>query len=272
MALKKSISILFITDNQKQPFSIKMGLFWFKFLVVSAAVVSVIFVVGIVLYFKLVSIAMDYNSLQEKYAVSLKQNNQVAELMKKFSQIQAMDVKIRQNLGMQLGIGDEAPEGVESTDWQLPAEFETDYTPIPRTAAVLIDEPADIESVPSILPIEGFITRGFILSEKGVDEDHPGIDIVAKEGSVVNASGDGIVLFSNWTYEAGNFIIIDHGNGYLSYYKHNLKNLVSERQFVRRGEPIALLGNSGISSGPHLHFEVWKDGQPVDPRTLILNL
>ena len=272
MPFKKSISILFITDNQKQPFNIKMGLFWFKFLAAGLAVATALFIVGIVLYIKLVSIAMDYSNLQEKYALSLEQNNQVAELMKKFSQIQAMDIKIRQNLGMQLGVGEEPPEGTENLDWKPPEEFKSDFAPVPQTAAILVEEPTDLESVPSALPIEGFITRGFRVSEKGIGEDHAGIDIVAKEGSVVNASGDGIVLFSNWTYESGNFVIIDHGNGYLSFYKHNLKNIVVERQFVRRGEPIALLGNSGISSGPHLHFEVWKDGQPVDPRTLILNL
>ena len=272
MALKKTISILFITDDQKQPFSIKMGLFWFKVSAVSLIVSSVIFVVGIIVYFKLVSIAMDYNNLQEKYALSLKQNNQVVGLMRKFAQIQSMDANIRQNLGMQLGIGEALAEGSEDIDLDVPVSYEIDYTPVPRTASVMLNQPADLESIPSILPLEGFITRGFRLSEGNTDEDHLGIDIVAKEGSIVAASGDGIILFANWTYESGNFVIIDHGNGYLSFYKHNLKNLVSERQFVRRGEPLALLGNSGISSGPHLHFEVWKDGQPVDPRTLILNL
>jgi len=77
-------------------------------------------------------------------------------------------------------------------------------------------------------------------------------------------------MFANWTYDYGYLIILDHGGGLLSYYGHNQRLLKSERSYVGRGEPIAMLGNSGKSSGPHLHFEIRKDGRPVDPKDYLL--
>ena len=106
---------------------------------------------------------------------------------------------------------------------------------------------------------------------KKIIDPHTGIDIVAKEGSVIKSVADGVVVFSNWTYEGGNVIIIDHLNGFISFYKHNRRLLVGEKSFVRRGQPIALMGNSGVSSGTHLHFEIWENGKPVDPRNYIIN-
>jgi murein DD-endopeptidase MepM/ murein hydrolase activator NlpD len=80
------------------------------------------------------------------------------------------------------------------------------------------------------------------------------------------------VVFANWTYVWGNLVIIHHGENIFTYYGHNDRLLAHDKTFVKKGEPIALLGNSGLSSGPHLHFEVWKDGAPIDPRQVLLTL
>jgi murein DD-endopeptidase MepM/ murein hydrolase activator NlpD len=87
---------------------------------------------------------------------------------------------------------------------------------------------------------------------------------------VVLAAGAGQIVFANWTYVWGNLIIIHHGDNVFSYYGHNDRLLAHDRAFVEKGEPIALLGNSGLSSGPHLHFEIWKDGVAIDPRQILL--
>jgi lipoprotein NlpD len=80
------------------------------------------------------------------------------------------------------------------------------------------------------------------------------------------------VVFSDYTFTDGYKIIINHSNDYISIYKHCSSLLKNERDFVLQGELIALSGNSGeISSGPHLHFEVWKNGKPVDPKNVIIN-
>ena len=72
-------------------------------------------------------------------------------------------------------------------------------------------------------------------------------------------------MFSGWSDEFGNLIILYHGDGYLTFYGHNSANLVLASTRVKQGEIIAHSGNTGLSSGPHLHFEVWKDQEPVNP-------
>jgi len=123
---------------------------------------------------------------------------------------------------------------------------------------------------PSLLPVEGYLSREFSRNPWFPFDEHPGIDIAGKQGSVVQAAGDGYVLYAGWHLELGNVVILHHGQGLFSLYGHNDRLLVREHEYVRRGAAIALLGNSGRSSGPHLHFEIWQDGKAMDPRQYIL--
>jgi len=119
---------------------------------------------------------------------------------------------------------------------------------------------------PLTAPTEGFVTQGF-------DEarHHFGIDYAVKRGTPVYAATDGYVVFAEWTYDDGNMIILSHGGGYLTVYKHNRLLLRSSHAFVKRGELIAQSGSTGQTSGGfHLHFEVWKDGLPQDPQEYLL--
>lgn len=119
---------------------------------------------------------------------------------------------------------------------------------------------------PLLTPVEGFVTQGFDPSR-----NHFGIDIAAQRGTPVYAPGDGVVLFAGWTYEDGNMLIIAHGGGYATVYKHNQTLLKNTLNTVKRGEPIALLGSTGkTSAGHHLHFEVWRNGVPQDPNDFLL--
>jgi murein DD-endopeptidase MepM/ murein hydrolase activator NlpD len=79
------------------------------------------------------------------------------------------------------------------------------------------------------------------------------------------AAASGVVVFSGWTYEFGNQIILYHGDDYFTHYGHNKQNFLNQLELVKRGDVIGLVGSTGISSGPHLHFEVWKKFEPKDP-------
>lgn len=110
-------------------------------------------------------------------------------------------------------------------------------------------------------PVKGTVTTFFSLSE-----NHFGIDVVAKENSTIKAALDGTVIFSNWTVETGYVIAIQHQKNYISFYKHNSVLLKKVGSFVKAGDPIAIIGESGeLSTGPHLHFELWRSGSPVNP-------
>jgi murein DD-endopeptidase MepM/ murein hydrolase activator NlpD len=110
-------------------------------------------------------------------------------------------------------------------------------------------------------PLKGIITSEFDLSL-----NHYGIDIVSKENDAVKATLEGTVMFADWTVETGYVISIQHRDNYISVYKHNSVLLKKTGNFVKAGEPIAIVGESGeLTTGAHLHFELWYNGTPVNP-------
>ena len=124
-------------------------------------------------------------------------------------------------------------------------------------------------SLPSRWPVQGFITRGFEGTSVDPSLSHSGIDLAVPRGTPVRAVGSGIVLAADWTPRYGYRVIIDHGSAVLSMYGHNELLLVQPGDRVRAGSPIALSGNSGISTAPHLHFELWVAGRAVNPIALL---
>lgn len=114
-------------------------------------------------------------------------------------------------------------------------------------------------------PVKGTVTNRFDPVTK-----HFGIDIVANANEAVKATLDGTVLVANFTSETGYLIAIQHSNNLISFYKHNSSLLKKAGDFVKAGEVIAIIGNSGeLSSGPHLHFELWYNGTALDPQKYI---
>ena len=122
-----------------------------------------------------------------------------------------------------------------------------------------------IENKMFFSPIKGDITQAF-----NFEENHFAIDIAADIGTPVKCVLDGKILFSEWSVDTGHVIIVDHGDNIVSVYKHNSKSLKEQNDFVQACEVIAYSGNQGsLSSGPHLHFELWKNGTPIDPELLL---
>lgn len=112
--------------------------------------------------------------------------------------------------------------------------------------------------------------KGVVINHYNPLQSHYGIDLVAAQNEVVLAVADGTVMISSWTLETGYTIGIQHKSSYISFYKHNSKLLKQQGERVNAGEPIAIIGNSGeLTTGPHLHFELWHNGSPVDPAKFI---
>ena len=130
-----------------------------------------------------------------------------------------------------------------------------------------------LASTPTIWPVKGWLTSdfGFRISPfTGRRETHEGLDIAAPVGTPVVASADGIVAFSGRLTSHGNVVFIEHGHGFATFYAHNSKNLVVEGQRVKRGQVIASVGATGLTTGPHLHFGVQLNGKWVDPGRYIV--
>lgn len=122
-----------------------------------------------------------------------------------------------------------------------------------------------IDSKSYYSPVKGVVTDGF-----DIEKNHFAVDVSVDIGTPVKAILAGTVLFSEWSVETGHVILLDHGENLISVYKHNSKILKSQNETVQAGEVIAFSGEEGaLSSGPHLHFEIWKNGLPIDPETIL---
>ncbi len=121
------------------------------------------------------------------------------------------------------------------------------------------------------------VQKGWLSSKYGMRTDpftgkqdhHKGVDLAGKEGTEVIATAAGVVTWSGKRSGYGNMVEVTHGNGYVTRYGHNKEHLVQVGQRVEKGQVIALMGNTGRSTGPHVHFEVWRNGKTVDPMSYI---
>ncbi|MEX2530264.1 MAG: peptidoglycan DD-metalloendopeptidase family protein [Gemmatimonadota bacterium] len=145
----------------------------------------------------------------------------------------------------------------------------TIHLPVPASvgagAAGATDEDGRL---PTTWPLTeaGFLTQPLV---EGAGADHPGIDVAAPTGSYIRVSGPGTVFEAAEDPVYGLYVVVDHGEGYRSLYAHASLLLVEAGQQVSRGEVIALSGSTGRSTAPHLHFEILRDGEPLDPLSLV---
>lgn len=158
-----------------------------------------------------------------------------------------------------------------SNSWSLheqPALTVTQFGGTDSSASSARTASSDLPALPAPVPppVEsGYPTRGF-----EPRAEHYAVDIAVQEGTFVRTVGDGYVVFSDWTQEGGYTVAVQHGDGYLSVYKHNERIMKRVGDYVHAQEVIAVTGNSGeITTGPHLHFELWHHGLAQDPRSLV---
>lgn len=253
--------------------------------IVGSAIVLIALVLVLLVYTPLgVLIPLENPGLVNKYTKELVSLNQrMTTLMEQLVELREYNVKLRNALGEKVVATDTGVVVVGSVRGEqsggrprtggaerIPEVTASEYSrpasgPMPSSS--LAEQNRQV-SFPAVMPADGYVTRGHDPSRR-----HYGLDIAGTVGSTVRAAADGYVVFSGWTSDDGNGIIISHPGGYLTFYKHNQSVLVGVNASVKRGEPIALLGNSGeTSAGPHVHFEVWKDGVPIDPASVVVNL
>jgi murein DD-endopeptidase MepM/ murein hydrolase activator NlpD len=212
-------------------------------------------------------------------AVMLKEENdnlrhylaRVVEIEKSYKENREIAARIAQMAGVDL----ENIESPAKIDWEsidtLVEEIQEEIVPVdsPYVKMPLSPEELANERIPSGRPLYGWITRAFIPDEAEGKESHHGIDFAVKQGTSVKATASGAVNFAGWDKDFGYLVVLNHGNGFQTRYGHNDKLLVEMGEEVLKGDVIALSGNTGRSSAPHLHYEIRKDGQPVDPADYI---
>ena len=191
--------------------------------------------------------AFDHERMKNRYSEVIDERTEVLELYRYLERMKQMELVVQKALGSNLGESELVDDKlVETMDDQA---IRSGY----------------LNNVPSLLPVSGVVTQNIIIDNEDDIRKHLGVDIAVPIGEPILASASGQIVFSGWTPELGNLVVIYHNNEYFTYYGHNELILVNSYGKVERGDVIATSGNSGISSGPHLHFEIWKDGEPVDP-------
>jgi peptidoglycan hydrolase FlgJ len=163
--------------------------------------------------------------------------------------------------------------GLQDLVPQMPVPVSPDGLPQPADPQAHNHE--DGETPDIRLDMAGRVSSRFGLRKDpftGVLKNHGGVDIAVPEGSEIKAAAPGTVVFAGQRGGYGNLVVVDHGGGVTTYYGHNSKNLVKEGDTISRGEAVALVGHTGRATGPHVHFEVRKDGQRVNPSFALSSL
>ncbi len=239
-----------------------------------------------------VSYQIDYQELQRLRVESSNQRQDlhrlvvdVERLQQELGALALAEARIRQlaELGedgrlLPIAMGGQPDPGSHSLDEiqqqinALQIEIELRRQSQQNVRNLLNDEISISRSTPKGWPTHGWLSSYFGTRKSpftGRTVMHEGLDIAANTGTAVNVTADGIVARVEYSPTYGNTVVIDHGYGYQTLYAHNSRNLVKVGQRVKRGERIAQVGNTGQSTGPHLHYEVQLNGIPINPRTFL---
>lgn len=247
------LTVMLVPEGGRETRTLQVSYRTLRILVVAVAALSLALTVMAGSWWYLAARAARTSELEQEVAVMTRDRARVEALVTRLETIEEQYGAIRSLFGQAQS---DEPSGV----WLPPIA-------IPREGDVG-DRPLLGQSRPASWPLaeRGFVTQGI---HAGTSGDHPGLDIAVASDSYIRAAGGGSVSDVGEDAVYGRFVVIDHGDGYSTLYGHASTTFVALGQTVRERQVIALSGSTGRSTGPHLHFEVLVDGDPVDPLTLI---
>ena len=214
------------------------------------ALIIIVLIVAGVFYSSLVREAAQASRLRVENQMLLEQSAEIVKLKRELDKNRQFVNRIAVLAGI---------EGFSTTDSSAVEDSIITVTP---------GADADSVGVPSGYPLRGYISKRF--SESGLfGEKHLGLDITCPEGTMIRATADGVVESAGWDDYFGYTVRIQHPGGYTTVYAHSKELRVKAGDRVKRGQIVALSGSSGRSTGPHLHYEVLKDGKSLDPEDFL---
>lgn len=222
-----------------------------KVLLVLVLLLAVVFVVMASSWWYIAAQAARVGGLEDEIRRLEEERAQVVELARTLAEVEAQYERVRELLG-----ANAAPRGGEPLLPPLRTESRRPEPPSSTAAAT-----------PSAWPLtqRGYVTRQLT----DADGLHPGLDIAVPQDSYIRAAGDGVVRAAGMDEIYGNYVLVEHGDGFESMYGHASQIFVAPGDSVERHEVIALSGSTGRSTAPHLHFEVLKGGQVIDPLAVV---
>ena len=294
-------TILVLTDGTTRPHQVRVSLRTLGIILAGIAVLTLLLtVVG----YRALTREVDYQEFASLRAAVQAQHGMAAQLetlQQELSRLRTFDTQIRRLAGL-----DTAPRGSGSTlavgggtlelskALKASEEAETgtllqrlvqDLERLEREIALrgeslqavqeyLTKQKDRLTATPSLWPTEGQVTSRFgprTSPFTGQPQHHTGVDIAAPPGTPIRAPAAGVVTFAGTLPGYGNVVVLTHGFGYKTFYGHNQKNLVGKGAHITRGQQIAAVGNTGYSTGAHLHYEVLLNDAPHDPLKYIVD-
>jgi len=263
--LKKAftpVTIMLIPHSKTRPVNFKVP-FIGMFTTIVLCCLGIVFILSIAVdtfeYYRMKD-KLNYYSQQ-----FLELNKTMAALKKAENEFKRLfSLKSREKVLENLDTSDSGSIDMENLKHQIKSTVESvgeikDYLRVQRDIYV---------ATPKGSPVIGGISSYYGNREhprSGEENFHSGIDISSSPGNPVKATADGIVSFSGWSGGSGNLVVLEHGHGFSTFYAHNRSIPVKVGQKVKRGDIIGYVGSTGNSTGPHVHYEIWKDGKSIDP-------
>ena len=229
-------------DGRKKQFNLSRKFTFF----ILFTLITTITTFGLSLFYFIPKV-LEFNEMEKEYNSLVSERMKVLTLYNELERLKEVDRMVQKALGMDMVESKDGDKGLVKPKGNKPIDLDLIY------------------NIPSILPVEGILTQEMIEKFDDFSKEHLGVDIAVPEQTPILASASGQVVFSGMTENLGNLVVLFHGNEYFTYYGHNASVDAKLHQFISIGDTIARSGNTGESSGPHLHFEIWKDGEAVNP-------
>ena len=273
MALR-GYTVMVHRDGALESRQIRLSGWLARTLLIAGSIFVIGLVLSLVLYGPIIAAAVRTPFMEREIARLRAENTKVNELAHRLDDVEARYARLRNMLGGSVGLPATAGRDSAGDAEQLyiappflaRAPLRSDSA-VPVTAA---DTSAVVLSTPSRWPlsVRSFRTRGLAVGDPGA-ERHSGLDLAVPIGSDVRATGGARVKEIGTDSAYGQFVLLEHAQGYESMYGHLSRVIVAPGDSVRAGQVIGLSGNSGRSTAPHLHFEIRRGGQSIDPLTLV---
>ncbi len=251
------ITLMLIFDSGKAPVSIRLQRWKYQAAIGAIALLIIVSIVGTLNYARLAMHSGERDDLRRENEELKRLNSKVVVLESNLEAYRAMLKQVASLAGVDL-----SQYGMETTagSTSAPLISQTEINIDPGTQAT-----APLQPVPTGLPVRGYLSRTFRPMEENPKTRHLGIDIAVKTGTRVTATADGEVAFAGWDDTFGWMVVLRHPNNVETMYGHNDTLLVAVGQDVRYGQAISLSGNTGVSTAPHVHYEIRENGKPVNP-------
>lgn len=256
------ITIMFIPHSKSSPLNLKVPF-------IGIVTSGILCCFGIIYILTIAVDTYEYYRMKDKVNYYSEQFTELNSTMTSLKKAEAefkrlFSLKSKENVLENLDVSDSGSMDLDNLKKKINYTVETvgeikDYLRVQRNLYV---------ATPKGFPVAGSISSSYGYREhprSGEENFHSGIDISSPPGSPVKATADGIVSFSGWSGGSGNLVVLEHGQGFSTFYAHNRMLGVKVGQKVRRGDTIAYVGSTGNSTGPHVHYEIWKDGKPINP-------